>query len=110
MKALALILAATAAHADPVTLWGDSSASLGPCPQADACLTVTNTLTHSEDEFDRVLSLDGMTVRLHVSIGAGSLPDTITVTPPVGFTVNPPRAMIEEGHSAVFQIFAPLIG
>lgn len=107
---IALCLMASAAQADPMTNWGLSTAVLSACPEADACLSVTNELSASPDVVDAALTLDGLTVALHVVMGIGERPDTVTVTVPIYFRVEPETATIAEGEILVFRIFAPLIG
>lgn len=107
---VALCLMTATAYADPQVNWGTSTATLGPCHDADACVDVVNMLTSSPDVVDAMLDLDGLAVAVHVVMGAGEHPDTVTIIVPRGYRVEPPRAIIEEGHSERFKIFAPLIG
>ena len=111
MKSLiALLLLASAAQAGPVATWGTSSATLGRCRDADACVAVVNMLSAAPDIVDRALELDGLVVLIHVDMGAGDKPDTATLILPSGFWSEPSTVTIEEGHSAVFRIFFPLVG
>ena len=111
MKSLiALLLLASAAHADPRVTWGTSSATLSRCRDADACVAVVNMLSAAPDIVDRALELDGLVVLIHVDMGDGDKPDTATLILPAGFWSEPKTVTIDEGHSAVFRIFFPLVG
>lgn len=106
---VALFLMTAAVQADPQAKWGTSTATLGPCHDADACVTVINQLSASPDVVDAVLLVDGLMVVVHVEMGAGKEPDTVTIIAPRGCRVEPPMATIEEGRSERFRIFFPLI-
>ena len=111
MKSLiALLLLASAAQANPKATWGTSSATLSRCRDADACVAVVNMLSAAPDIVDRALDLDGLVVLIHVDMGAGDKPDTATLILPAGFWSEPETVTIDEGHSAVFRIFFPLVG
>ena len=100
----------TEAQANPKATWGTSSATLGRCRDADACVAVVNMLSAAPDIVDRAMELDGLVVLIHVDMGAGVAPDTATLILPDGFWSDPAAVTIEEGHSAVFRIFFPLVG
>ena len=110
MRALALCFMATAAQAEPQVTWGTSSATLSRCQDADACVAVVNMLSASPDVVDEAMELDGLVIGIHVEMGVGKTPDTATLILPAGFWSEPASLTIEEGHSAVFRIFFPLIG
>ena len=67
-------------------------------------------LSAAPDIVDRAMELDGLVVLIHVDMGAGDKPDTATLILPDGLWSDPASLTIEEGHSAVFRIFFPLIG
>ena len=110
VKLFSAILLALPAHAGPVASWGTSTAVLAPCRDADACVTVINMLSGSPDVVDAVLELDGLTVTVHVVMGAGNAPDVATITAPLGYRVEPPTATIDEGGSVRFRLYFPLMG
>lgn len=107
--ALALALCAAPAFADPMLTWGSSSATLGPCRDADACVAVVNMLSASPNQVSGALALGGLVVGVHVIMGVGKDPDLVTVIAPPGYRVEPSSLSIEEGHSAVFRIWFPVM-
>ena len=110
LPALLLAFLALPAMADPVITWGGSSAALGACAEADACVTVINRLTASPALFAGELSAGGLRVEVEVVMGDGKEPDFVRVTPPRGWIVLPPTADVPEDGVAVFRLFAPEIG
>ena len=98
------------AQAGPVAVWGTSSATLGRCRDADACVAVVNMLSAAPETVDMALEMDGLVVFIHVEMGAGVAPDTATLILPDGLWAEPASLTIEEGHSAVFRIFFHLVG
>lgn len=106
----ALLLTAAPALAEPSARWGASSATLQRCHAADACVTVINRLSAAPDIASAVLDLDGLTVEVIAVMGAGTDPDRVTITPPVGWLVMPPWADVAEDAAVVFQLFAPMVG
>lgn len=105
---LALILGAPA-KADPVMTWGASSAILTPCRDADACVAVVNVLSASPTEVAGTVDLGGLVIDVHVVMGIGKKPDLATITAPSGYRVEPSSVLIEEGQSAVFRIWFPVM-
>jgi hypothetical protein len=73
-------------------------------------VAVVNMLSSAPDAVDLALDLDGLVVMIHVDMGAGVEPDTATMILPAGFWSEPATLTIEEGHSAVFRIFFPMVG
>ena len=101
-----LILATFTWGANPL-----SSATLHLCDEADACVTVTNTLTTMTAEtVEAELAADGFVVWMIYTHGGYTDPDHVTITAPRGFTVEPSDATLAEGESVTFRIFLPAMG
>ena len=109
IRIIPLILIAAPVFAGETDHWRDSTATLGQCPAADACVTVLNMLTGSPDVVSTTLTMDGLQVEITAVMGAGDLPDHIWVVAPAGWRVDPSDADIPEGGSGVFLLFAPMM-
>ena len=109
MKALILCLIVTPAISGDLAVWGTSTAALQPCVEATACLTVINHLDAAPDEYNTILTLDGLQVEVRVSMRPGDLPDHIEVRAPTGWLVLPSAADVPEGAAVVFRLFEPQV-
>ena len=107
--AILLAIIAAPAIAGPSDHWGTSTAALQPCHEADACVTVINQLSGAPDVVNTMLTLDGLQVGVHVTMGPGKAPDHVQIIAPAGWLVDPLEADVPEGAIQVFRLFAPMV-
>ena len=114
---LLLALLAAPAAADPRVQWGSGStgpsvATLARCPDAD-CWTVSlspTLITVGSSRSSVALDLDGFRVVVLVEEGNGTMPDTFTVIPPVGYAAEPGSLTVEDGATGVVVVRGVAMG